>query len=52
MSTPAFSRLVMLGAAPETRNSIAAVVECYRAHGLFKRWSIDYLPTHGAAARR
>ena len=37
----------MLGAAPETRGSIAAVVECYRAHGLLKRWSIDYLPTHG-----
>ena len=42
-----YSRLVMLGAAPETRGSIAAVVESYRAHGLFKRWTIDYLPTHG-----
>jgi glycosyltransferase involved in cell wall biosynthesis len=49
MSAPAYSRLVMLGAAPETQGSIAAVVECYRAHGLFKRWSIDYLPTHGDA---
>ena len=49
MSAPAYSRLVMLGAAPETLGSIAAVVECYRAHGLFKRWSIDYLPTHGDA---
>jgi glycosyltransferase involved in cell wall biosynthesis len=47
MSASLYSRLVMLGAAPETRGSIAAVVECYRAHGLFKRWSIDYLPTHG-----
>jgi glycosyltransferase involved in cell wall biosynthesis len=46
MSAPAYSRLVMLGAAPETLGSTAAVVECYRAHGLFKRWSIDYLPTH------
>ena len=42
-------RLVMLGAAAETRGSIAAVVETYRAHGLFKRWPIDYLPTRGGA---
>jgi glycosyltransferase involved in cell wall biosynthesis len=42
-----YSRLVMLGAAPETRGSIAAVVESYRAHGLFKRWQIEYLATHG-----
>jgi glycosyltransferase involved in cell wall biosynthesis len=42
-----YSRLVMLGAAPETRGSIAAVVESYRAHGLFKRWPIEYLATHG-----
>ena len=45
-----YSRLVMFGAAPETRGSIAAVVEAYRAHGLFKRWTIDYLPTHGAGS--
>jgi glycosyltransferase involved in cell wall biosynthesis len=42
-----YSRLLMLGAAPETRGSIAAVVESYRAHGLFKRWEIEYLATHG-----
>jgi glycosyltransferase involved in cell wall biosynthesis len=47
MDTKAVTRLVMLGAAAETRGSIAAVVETYRAHGLFKRWPIDYLPTHG-----
>src|SRR5258706_8193257 len=40
-------RLVMLGAAPETRGSIAAVVAAYRAQGLFKRWPLDYLATHG-----
>jgi len=40
----------MLGAAAETRGSIAAVVEVYRAHGLFKRWPIRYLPTNGALA--
>jgi glycosyltransferase involved in cell wall biosynthesis len=43
-----YSRLVMFGAAPETRGSISAVVETYRAHGLFKRWPIEYLATHGA----
>ena len=42
-----YSRLVMLGAAPETRGSVAAVVEACRTHGLFKRWPIDYLPLHG-----
>jgi len=42
-----YSRLVMLGAAPETRGSIAAVVESYKTHGLFKRWPIEYLATHG-----
>jgi glycosyltransferase involved in cell wall biosynthesis len=42
-----YSRLIMLGAAPETRGSIATVVEAYRAHGLFERWPIDYLATHG-----
>lgn len=47
MHTGPYSRLVMLGAAPETRGSIAAVVECYRSHGLFKRWPIEYLATHG-----
>ncbi len=34
----------MLGAPPETRGSIAAVVDTYRACGLFKRWPIRYLP--------
>jgi glycosyltransferase involved in cell wall biosynthesis len=45
-------RLVMVGAAPETRGSIAAVVEAYRAQGLFKRWPIDYLATHGDRGAR
>ena len=39
-------RLVMLGAAPETRGSIATVVDAYRSHGLFARWPIEYIPTH------
>ena len=42
-------RLIMLGAAPETRGSIAAVVEAYRLHGLFRRWPVDYIATHGGA---
>jgi glycosyltransferase involved in cell wall biosynthesis len=44
-------RLVMLGTAPDTRGGIAAVVNAYRAHGLFERWPIEYIPTHrdGAA---
>lgn len=45
-------RLIMLGAGNETRGSIAAVVDAYRAHGLFHRWPIDYLPTHGEAGAR
>jgi len=45
------SRLLMLGAAPETRGSIAAVVEAYRAHGLFRRWPIEYIASHGDGSR-
>jgi glycosyltransferase involved in cell wall biosynthesis len=46
-------RLVMLGAAPETRGSIGTVVDAYRANGLFQRWPIEYIPTHcdGSLAR-
>jgi glycosyltransferase involved in cell wall biosynthesis len=47
MDTTLNLRLVMLGAVSETRSSIAAVVETYRANGLFRRWPIDYLATHG-----
>lgn len=50
MGTVSAMRLVMLGAAAETRGSIAAVVGTYRAHDLFKRWPIRYLPTEGASA--
>ena len=42
-----YPRLIMLGAESETRGSIAAVVDAYRAHGLFQRWPIDYVATHG-----
>lgn len=47
MDTKAYSRLVMLGAAPGTRGAIAAVVDAYRAHGLFARWPVEYLAVHG-----
>src|SRR5437764_5626658 len=47
MQTRLYSRIAMLGAAPETRGSIAAVVDAYRAHGLFKRWPISYIATNG-----
>ena len=40
-------RLVMLGPAAETRSCAAAVVATYRDHGLFKRWPVRYLATHG-----
>jgi glycosyltransferase involved in cell wall biosynthesis len=49
---PVNSRLVMLGAAPETHGSITSVLDAYRAHGLFKRWPIDYLATHGDGGAR
>jgi glycosyltransferase involved in cell wall biosynthesis len=47
MTTRLYSRIAMLGAAPETHGSIAATVDAYRAHGLFKRWPITYIATHG-----
>jgi len=47
MQTRLYSRIAMLGATPETRGSIAAVVDAYRAHGLFKRWPITYIASNG-----
>ena len=47
-------RIVMLGTAPQTRGGITAVIDAYRAAGLFERWPIDYVATHcegGAAAK-
>ncbi len=47
-------RIIMIGTAFETRGGIAAVVNAYRAHGLFERWPIDYIATHcdGGALRK
>jgi glycosyltransferase involved in cell wall biosynthesis len=47
MATRLYSRIAMLGAAPETRGAIAAVVDAYRSHGLLKRWPVNYIATHG-----
>jgi glycosyltransferase involved in cell wall biosynthesis len=41
------SQIVMLGAAPQTRSGVAAVVQSYRANGLFSRWPIEYVATTG-----
>ncbi|HET7366188.1 MAG TPA: hypothetical protein VFJ70_21640, partial [Burkholderiales bacterium] len=47
MTTHLYSRIAMLGAAPETQGSVAAAVDAYRTHGLFSRWPITYIATHG-----
>lgn len=47
MKTQFHPRLVMLGAASETRSGMAAVVEAYRTHGLFSRWPIEFIATTG-----
>jgi glycosyltransferase involved in cell wall biosynthesis len=44
---PAAKRLIMLGTAFETRGGISAVVNVYRAKGLFDRWPVEYVATHG-----
>ena len=47
-------RVVMLGTAPQTQGGISAVVEAWRAGGLFERWPVDYVATHcdGAAGTK
>jgi glycosyltransferase involved in cell wall biosynthesis len=47
MDTTSHLRLVMLGPSAETRSSAAAAVAAYREHGLFGRWPVRYLATHG-----
>ena len=47
MSDEAFFRELTGELEARGRLALATVVETYRAHGLFKRWPIDYLPTHG-----
>jgi glycosyltransferase involved in cell wall biosynthesis len=47
-------RIVMLGTRYDTMGGISAVVNVYRAAGLFERFSIQYLTTHcdGSAASK
>jgi glycosyltransferase involved in cell wall biosynthesis len=45
-------RLAMLGPAPGTRGSVAALIEAYREQGLFRRWPIDYVPLTLASLRK
>src|SRR5512138_292878 len=40
-------RLVMFGPAAQTHGEVASIVELYRVQGLFKRWPVEYLATHG-----
>jgi glycosyltransferase involved in cell wall biosynthesis len=47
METRLYSHIAMLGVAPETRSGITPIVDAYRANGLFKRWPVTYIPTHG-----
>ena len=41
------SLIVMLGTSFETRGGIASVVRAWRAAGLFERWPVRYVATHG-----
>jgi glycosyltransferase involved in cell wall biosynthesis len=42
------TKLIMLGAAPETRGSVAATVEGWRAEGVFRRWPVETIATTSA----
>lgn len=44
-------RVIMVGTAFDTRGGISAVVGAYRAGGLFERWPIEYVATHGDGGR-
>src|SRR5438094_70180 len=45
MQTRLYSSIAMIGAAPDPRGGIAAVVDAYRTHGLFNRWPVQYIAT-------
>lgn len=46
--------IVMVGTHHDTKGGIASVVNVYRAHGLFDRWPVEYVPSHadGSAAHK
>lgn len=50
MKTRIQTRLLMLGAAPEMRGSMSALVDAYRMHGLFSRWPIEFIATVGGGS--
>jgi len=50
MSSRLHSHIVMVGAAPGARGSVAAALASYRAAGLFARWPIEEAPRLGAFA--
>ena len=50
MSAPS-TPIVMMGTDARTRGGIAAVIETYRAEGLFARWPIHYIPSHCDGSR-
>lgn len=43
---PGRDAIVMVGTHHDTKGGIASVVNVYRAHGLFERWPIEYVPSH------
>jgi glycosyltransferase involved in cell wall biosynthesis len=50
MERKLYSRIVMLGPAFGSRGAVAALLETYRAAGLFSRWPIDYVAVRDGQA--
>ncbi|NVD99997.1 glycosyltransferase family 4 protein [Massilia sp. BJB1822] len=53
-AAPPRRQLLMMGTSPATRGGVAAVVQVYRAAGLFERYAVRYIATHcdgGAGAK-
>ena len=44
-----YSKIAMLGAAPDVHDGMASAVETLRGSGLFTRWPIEFFPTRWAA---
>src|SRR3954471_15697928 len=50
MTTKLYPRLAMVGPASGARGGAAALVDTWRAHGIFNRWPVRYLPIRSDAA--
>lgn len=50
MADLSYPKLLMLGPSAETYGDAASVIEAYRAHGLFKRWPIEFVAIHAGGA--